>query len=64
MLKFKKGDEVVVTGFINSRAEELGTLGEVGVVEVVDDSEIPYFVKLESVKGGSGGLWFKEENLK
>lgn len=64
MLKFKKGDEVIVTGFINSRAEELGTLGEVGVVEVVDDSEIPYFVKLESVKGGSGGLWFKEENLK
>lgn len=64
MLKFKKGDEVVVTGFINSRAEELGTLGEVGVVEVVDDSEIPYFVKLESVKGDSGGLWFKEENLK
>lgn len=64
MLKFKKGDEVVVTGFINTLAEECGTLGEVGVVEVVDDSEIPYFVKLESVKGGSGGLWFKEENLK
>lgn len=64
MLKFKKGDEVVVTGFINTLAEEYGTLGEVGVVEVVDDSEIPYFVKLESVKGGSGGLWFKEENLK
>ena len=33
-------------------------------IEVVDDSDIPYFVKLESVKGGSGGLWFKEENLK
>lgn len=64
MLKFKKGDEVIVTGFINTLAEEYGTLGEVGVVEVVDDSEIPYFVKLESVKGGSGGLWFKEENLK
>lgn len=64
MLKFKKGDEVVVTGFISTLAEEYGTLGEVGVVEVVDDSEIPYFVKLESVKGGSGGLWFKEENLK
>lgn len=64
MLKFKKGDEVIVTGFINSLAEELGTLGEVGIVEVADDSEIPYFVKLESVKGGSGGLWFKEENLK
>ena len=31
MLKFKKGDEVIVTGFINSRAEELGTLGEVGI---------------------------------
>ena len=27
MLKFKKGDEVIVTGFINSRAEELGSLG-------------------------------------
>ncbi|AWD93208.1 DNA polymerase [Acinetobacter phage vB_AbaM_B9] len=64
MLKFKKGDEVIVTGFINALTEEYGTLGEVGVVEVVDDSEIPYFVKLESVKGGSGGLWFKEENLK
>ena len=64
MLKFKKGGEVIVTGFINSLAEELGTLGEVGIVEVADDSEIPYFVKLESVKGGSGGLWFKEENLK
>lgn len=64
MLKFKKGDEVIVTGFINSLAEELGTLGEVGVVEVVDDSEIPYFVKLKSVTGGSGGLWFKEKNLK
>lgn len=64
MLKFKKGDEVIVTGFINSRAEELGTLGEVGIVEVADDSEIPYFVKLKSVTGGSGGLWFKEENLK
>lgn len=64
MLKFKKGDEVIVTGFINSLAEEFGTLGEVGVVEVVDDSEIPYFVKLKSVTGGSGGLWFKEKNLK
>ena len=64
MLKFKKGDEVVVTGFISTLAEEYGTLGEVGVVEVVYDSEIPYFVKLESVKGGSGGLWFKDENLK
>lgn len=64
MLKFKKGDEVIVTGFINGLAEEYGTLGEVGVVEVVDDSEIPYFVKLKSVTGGSGGLWFKEENLK
>lgn len=64
MLKFKKGDEVIVTGFINSRAEELGTLGEVGIVEVADDSEIPYFVKLKSVTRGSGGLWFKEKNLK
>ncbi|QVW53877.1 hypothetical protein TaPaz_96 [Acinetobacter phage TaPaz] len=64
MLKFKKGDEVIVTGFISTLAEEYGTLGEVGVVEVVDDSEIPYFVKLESVKGGSGGLWFREDNLK
>lgn len=63
MLKFKKGDEVIVTGFINALAEEYGTLGEVGVVEVVDDSNIPYFVKLKSVTGGSGGLWFKEENL-
>lgn len=36
MLKFKKGDEVVVTGFINALAEEYGTLGEVGVVEVGD----------------------------
>ena len=64
MLKFKKGDEVIVTGFINSRAEELGTLGEVGIVEVADDSDIPYFVKLKSVTRGSGGLWFKEKNLK
>lgn len=64
MLKFKKGDEVIVTGFINSRAEELGTLGEKGIVDVVDDSVFPYFVKLKSVTGGSGGLWFKEENLK
>lgn len=64
MLKFKKGDEVVVTGFINSRAEELGTLDEVGIVEVADDSEIPYFVKLKSVTRDSGGLWFREDNLK
>lgn len=64
MLKFKKGDEVGVVGFINALAEEYGALGEVGVVEVVDDSNIPYFVKLKSVKEGSGGLWFKEENLK
>lgn len=65
MLKFKKGDEVVVTGFINSRAEELGTLGEKGVVDVVDHGSVfSYFVKLKSVTEGSGGLWFKEENLK
>lgn len=65
MLKFKKVDEVIVTGFINSRAEELGTLGEKGVVDVVDHGSVfSYFVKLKSVTEGSGGLWFKEENLK
>lgn len=66
-MKYKKGDKVEVVEFISSVASEHGAnIGDIGVVDIASDvgDGVPYFVKLDAVKTGDNGLWFREDGIK
>lgn len=66
-MKYKKGDKVEVVEFISSVASEHGAnIGDIGVVDIASDTGdgVPYFVKLDAVKTGDNGLWFREDGIK
>lgn len=66
-MKYKKGDKVEVVEFISSVAAGYGAkIGDIGVVDIAYDvgDGVPYFVKLDTIKTGGRGLWFREDGIK